>query len=230
MSQKPPEIFNNEMARAYDERNAKLAPIKDSLMFLIKLILQNLPTTSKVLSVGSGTGAEIIYLAAAFPEWRFVAVEPSLPMLEVCRERCKSAGFVERCDFIHGYASDIGSDLRFDAALAIFVAHFVGNDQRLAFYKAMSDRLLAKGFLISAEISYDLHSLEFHSMLENWRSVQRLMGASDDSLKNLPNQLHDVLTVLAPGKVEAHLKDAGIKTPVKFFQAFMTAAWYGCAE
>jgi tRNA (cmo5U34)-methyltransferase len=227
MSNSSVDLFNHDMAKAYDERNAKLGPIKDSLMFLIQLILKGIPNKAKILSVGSGTGAEIISLAAVFPEWRFLAVEPSLSMLEVCKERCQSAGIAERCEFIHGYASDVDPKIKFDAALAVFVAHFVPRDQRIAFYRAMSERLLPKGFLVTAEISYDLDSQQFPSMLENWRSVQKLMGGTDESLAKLPSQLRNTLNILPPVEVESCLSGAKIKTPVKFFQAFMTAAWYG---
>ena len=56
-----------DAARAYDEKNRHLAPITDSMHFLIRLILKNAPVQARVLCVGVGTGAEILSLACSAP-------------------------------------------------------------------------------------------------------------------------------------------------------------------
>jgi tRNA (cmo5U34)-methyltransferase len=91
-------FFSKEMAEAYDARNRKLAPIADAMHFLIRLVLQRLPARSRVLCAGVGTGAEMLSLAEAFPEWTFLGVDPSAEMLAVCGERLKKAGLKERCE------------------------------------------------------------------------------------------------------------------------------------
>jgi tRNA (cmo5U34)-methyltransferase len=227
MTKPSTDFFNQEQAELYDERNRKLAPISDNLHFLIKLVLEDLPVRSRILSVGAGTGAEILSLAEAFPEWSFVAVEPSLSMLNVCRARIQSAGLLDRCEFVHGFAQDLPARADFDAVLAILVAHFVKRDDRLSFFKNLTDRLRAGGYLVNAEISFDLDSAEFPSMLKNWESVQRLMGANPESLAALPRQLRDVLTVLSPMETETIIRKSGIDLPIRFFQTFMISGWYG---
>lgn len=42
-----------------------------------------------------------------------------------------------------------------------------------------------EGILVNTEISFDLDSKEFPSMLQNWKAVQQLMGATPESLANL---------------------------------------------
>lgn len=227
MSKPPTDFFTKEHAERYDERNKKLASISENLHFLMKLVLEDLPVRAKVLSVGAGTGAEILSLAKAFPEWSFVAVEPSLSMLDVCRERIQSAGFSDRCEFVHGLAQDLPERAEFDAALAVLVAHFVKRDERLSFFKNLTQRLRPGGYLVNAEISFDLDSAEFPTILKNWRSVQGLMGATPESLAAIPQVLREVLTVLSPLETEAVLRESGIDLPVRFFQAFMISAWYG---
>lgn len=223
----PSDFFNKEAAEKYDERNSKLARISDCLHFLTNLVLKDLPEHARILCVGVGTGAEIISLAQAFPKSTFVALDPSQNMLDVCRERMKKIGLAERCEFIHGYVQDYDGPAEFDAVLSILVAHFVKNDERLSFFKAMTERLRIGGYLVNAEISFDLSSQEFPLMLQGWEGVQTLMGATPESLATLPFQLREMLSVISPQETEDLLRKSGILMPVKFFQALMIAAWWG---
>lgn len=216
-----------EAAKVYDEKNRQLAPIADNMHFLIRLILKNAPVRARILCVGVGTGAEILSLSKAFPEWTFVGIDPSIGMLDVCRQRLESAGVVDRCELIHGYVHDLPSGENFDVALSILVAHFVKREERLGFYQAMSSRLRPGGFLINTEISFDLNSQEFPLMLKNWETVQILMGATPESLANLSQVLHEMLSVMSPVETENLLRQSGIHLPVRFFQAFMINGWYG---
>ena len=214
-------------ATAYDEKNQQLAPIADNMHFLIRLILKRAPIKARVLCVGVGTGAEIFSLASVFPDWTFVGVDPAAGMLDVCREKLKLAGVLERCELIHGYVDDLPKEENFDIALSILVGHFVKYEDRLGFYKAMTDRLFLNGILVNTEISFDLSSKEFPLMLKNWESVQLLMGATAESIANLSAVLKDMLTVISPAETEKLLRQSGIQLPVRFYQAFMISGWYG---
>jgi tRNA (cmo5U34)-methyltransferase len=227
MSNPPVDFFNQEMAERYDERNRALAPISDNLHFLIRMVLEHLPARAKVLSVGAGTGVDILALAPIFPEWRFVAVEPSLSMLNVCRKKIESAGFADRCEFVHGFASDVAESPEFDAVLAVLVAHFVKREERVEFYRSLTRRLKPGGVLVNTELSFDLDSSEFPAMVKNWQGVQKRMGGTPESLAMLPQQLREVLTVLPPAESERMLREAGLDLPVRFFQAFLMTGWHG---
>ena len=216
-----------QTAKFYDERNLQLAPIAENMHFLIRLILQKAPVRAHVLCVGVGTGAEILSLSKAYPKWTFVGVDPSEGMLDVCRERLANAGVLSRCELIHGYVQDLPAGENFDAALSILVAHFVKPADRLNFYRAICMRLRAHGVFINTEISFDLNSPEFPSMLNNWQAVQAIMGATPESLANLAVQLRDMLSVISPADTEKLLRESGIGLPVRFFQAFMISGWYG---
>jgi tRNA (cmo5U34)-methyltransferase len=214
-------------ARVYDEQNRQLAPIADTMHFLIRLILKNAPVRSRVLCVGVGTGAEILSLSKLFPEWTFVGVDPSIGMLDVCREKLSNAGVLNRCELMHGYVHDVPVGENFDAALSILVAHFVKREDRLNFYQAMCDRLCTNGILINTEISFDLNSQEFPLMLKNWEAVQSMRGVAPASLTNLSVQLREILSVISPIETESLLAQSGIHLPIRFFQAFMISGWYG---
>lgn len=214
-------------AKFYDDRNQKLSPIVDNLHFLLGLILKNIPSNSHVLCVGVGTGTEILSLLKSFPDWTFVGVDPSSGMLDVCREKLKEAGVLDRCKLVHGYVSDLPLEENFHAVLSLFVGHFVKREERLNFYKGMFDRLCSNGFLVNTEISYDLDSKEFPLMLKNWESIQLLMGATQESIANLSQVLREMLTILSPKEVEYFLNQSGVDLPIHFFQSFIINAWYG---
>lgn len=220
-------FFSKEQSQSYDEKNSKLAPIAENMHFLIRLVLKSLPARARILCVGVGTGAEILSLSHAYPEWTFVGLDPSDSMLEVCRSRLEQAGVMNRCELIHGYIQDAPKGENFDAVLSVLVGHFVKREERLAFYQEMTARLRQGGYLVNTEISFALESAEFPQMLKNWEQIQTYMGATPESLATLPMQLRDILTVLPPPEVKSLLQQSGIQTPVQFFQAFMIHGWYG---
>jgi len=221
----PRNFFNQELADAYDRRNSALAPVSDSLHFLLRLVLTGLPVDARVLCVGVGTGTEILSLASAYPGWSFVGVDPSEEMLAVGRHRLEQAGLLHRCELLQGYAQDAPHD-EFDAAVSLLVAHFVKREDRRAFYSAIFDRLKSGGHFASAEISGDLDAPEFPEMLEDWKRIQVLMDATPESLAKLGDMMRDVLGVITPADTEILWKAAGFPKPVAFFQAFMIRGWH----
>jgi tRNA (cmo5U34)-methyltransferase len=226
----PADHFNAQAARLYDERNSKISPIAECLHFLIQLALRDLPTQSRALCVGVGTGAEILKLAKAFPEWTFLGLDPSTAMLDVCREKLTAAGVLDRCELMHGYVQDAPEGEAFDVALSVFVAHFVTRDERQDFFRNMTSRLKSGGQLVNAEISFDLNAPECAAMLKHWEGMQGLMGATPESIANLPRLLRELLAILPPQETEALLRHSGISAPLRIFQAFMICAWQGKKE
>lgn len=79
------QVFDQKCASGYDQQWSKMAPLRDALHLLIGAFLSELRTYAGILCVGAGTGPELLCLAERFPGWRFVAIEPSPPMLDVCR-------------------------------------------------------------------------------------------------------------------------------------------------
>lgn len=222
-------FFNQEIADAYDRRNSGLKPISDSLHFLMRLVLADAPAEARVLCVGIGTGAEILSLAKTFPGWTFVGVDPSAEMLGVCRHRLTEAQVMDRCELIEGYVQDV-SESDFNIVVALLVAHFVQRRDRPGFYSAIHDRLKPGGLFVSAEISADLEDLAFPALLEDWKQVQTLMGATPDSLAKLGDMMRDVLGIVSPATTEALWREAGFSSPIPFFQAFMIRGWHATRD
>lgn len=220
-------FFDKKASEAYDERNSRLSPVSKNLHFLIRLVLDDLPAGSEILCVGVGTGEELIALSEVFPGWHFTGVEPSEPMLEVCRKKINDRGLTERCNLVHGYLAEFNEDKRFDAVLCLLVTHFVTDlRERQAMYTDMYSRLKPGGYLVNADISDDMESPEFKSMLEKWKALHRFSGASEQTLEYIEKAMGTQLSVLSKSKLEELLVKAGFSLPVQFFQSLLIRAWY----
>lgn len=64
-------------------------------------------TSAHVLVVGAGGGAnEVLTAARLEPRWRYTAVDPSPPMLDLARSKLAEAGLLERTEIVLGTVED----------------------------------------------------------------------------------------------------------------------------
>jgi len=223
----PSVAFGPEHAAAYDQRYAKLSPMRDALHLLISAVLADLPAEARILCVGAGTGAELIYLAEKFPLWRFAVVEPSAPMLEVCRRKAEACHITSRCVFHEGYLESLPPSVAFDAATALLVSQFILNPEaRASFFRAIAARLRPGGYLVSADLASDLTSATYQNLLEIWLRLMRETGSSSEQLEKLRVAYGRDVAVLPVEQVSSIIASAGFETPVLFLQTCLIHAWY----
>jgi tRNA (cmo5U34)-methyltransferase len=219
--------FDQERASSYDRRWAKLAPIRDALYLLIRAVLSDLPANARILCVGVGTGAELLDLAQAFPNWQFTAVDLAIPMLDICRHRAEERGIASRCTFHAGYLDSLPESDSFDAATALLVSHFIMQpEERRNFFHQIALRLHPQGYLISCDIAYDLSSPTYPSILEVWLGMMKSAGIPDDELDKMRDAYGRVVAVLSPSEVASIIAAGGFDVPVLFFQNLLMHSWY----
>lgn len=221
------QAFNKEHASNYDQRYAKLAPQRDALHLLIRILFSDLPSRSRILCVGAGTGAEMIALAKAFPNFEFTAVEPSEPMLDVCRERAAQEGITARCTFHHGYIHTLESSTPFDAATSLLVSQFlVDRSERVAFFEDIARRLRPGACLVNADLSADLDSPDSEGLKDFWAKMLVFSDSPPDQARNYLKGWKEHVGVLPPDQVAAIITDGGFEKPVLFSQSLFIHAWY----
>jgi tRNA (cmo5U34)-methyltransferase len=216
--------FGKAHAPFYDERAVKLASVRDSLNFLVRLCLADLPSESRILCVGAGTGAELLDLATAFPSWRFTAVEPSPAMLEICYQKVYEAGIASRCHFHEGYLDSLPQTEPFNAATSILVSQFLtGPNQRRDFFHQIATRLRPRGHLINADLASSLNSSAFDNLFEIWL---RAHGHTPPAER--PSQIgwEKDVAVSRPDEIESIIAGAGFEQPILFYQALFIHAWH----
>jgi tRNA (cmo5U34)-methyltransferase len=226
-NQQPAIVFDQKVASSYDTRWAKLAPIRDSLNLLIRVILSELPVDARILCVGVGTGAELIALAREFPQWQFTAVEPAAPMLDVCRQKVEENGLTARCTFHEGYLDSLPTLKEFDAATCLVVSHFfMDKEERRNFFHQIALRLCPQGYLISSDIVSDTSTSAYQSLLDVWLRMMKSAELPQENIEKMRAAYGRDVAVLPPQEVASIIASAGFESPVLFFQNLLIHAWY----
>ena len=222
-----PAAFDQQHAATYDQRFAKLAAMRDALHLLIGAIFADLPREARILCVGAGTGHELIYLAQKFPEWRFAVVEPSGPLLDVCRGKAEACGITSRCVFHEGYLESLPPSALFDAATSLLVSQFIlSPEARAGFFHAIGQRLRPDGYLVSADLASDTASATYQSLLEVWLRLMRETGTPPEQLESLRVTYGRDVALLPLEQVSSIIAAGGFETPVLFLQTGLIHAWY----
>lgn len=220
-------IFDAERAAAYDKRFEKLAAMKDALHLCMRMVLTDLPEDARVLCVGAGTGAELLYLADAFPAWTFTLVEPAAPMLDLCRHKAEVAGITPRCTFHEGYLDTLPKTAPFDVATSLLVSQFVLNRQkRCDFFQDIAARLRPNGHLITADLCTDMNTPGGASLFDTWIQVMQYNGLQEEELANYRIAMKENVAVIPTHEVEDIITSSGFDAPVLFCQTLLIHAWY----
>lgn len=220
-------IFDQKCASGYDRQWSKLSPMRDALHLLMSAVLADLPADARVLCVGVGTGSELIELARRHPGWTFTAVEPSAPMLDVCRRKAEECGIAARCVFHAGYLETLPPAEAFDAGTALLVSQFIlDRTARSDFFRRIGERLRPGGWLVSSDLAADTRSAEYPSLLEVWWRVMRAADAPPEGLERMRAAYDRDVAVLPPDDVSAIVASGGFDTPVRFLQTGLIHAWF----
>lgn len=218
-------IFDQQAA-SYDDRWARTAPIRDALHFLLEAVFAGLPVNARILCVGAGTGEEICYLAGRFPQWTFVAADPSGAMLDVCRIKAEKMGFASRCHFHEGYLETMPPQEAFDGATCFLVSQFIlEKEARSAFFRGIADRLRPGGVLASSDLASDVSSSDYETLLRLWLDMMLAAGVPASGVEQMRAAYARDVAVLPPAQIADIIRSGGFDEAVGFYQAGLIHAW-----
>ncbi|MBN9068574.1 MAG: class I SAM-dependent methyltransferase, partial [Rhizobiales bacterium] len=111
---------------------------------------------ARLLIAGAGGGAkEIVTAAALEPGWRFTAVDPSQPMMDLAIARLSEHNLLDRTNIILGTVDDVPASEPFDAATLIGVLHHLpGDEAKRSILAALCKRLKPGAPLVLAGNHY----------------------------------------------------------------------------
>lgn len=182
--------------------------------------------TAELLIVGAGGGAhEIVTAGALEPSWRFTAVDPSQPMLDLAVQRLGQYGLMERTKTHLGYVEDLPPEERFDAATLFGVLHHLpGDAAKQGILEAIATRLKPGAPLILAGNRFSYASQPL--LLAAWGERWRMHGASADEVKvKLGKILQGADPPHSEAEVARFLAGAGFEEPTWFFSSLF---WGAC--
>lgn len=218
-------VFDGQ-AEGYDAQWEGMAPIRDGLYLLVEAAFAGLPDDARILCVGAGTGAELAHLARRFPDWRLTAVEPSAPMLDVCRRRAEREGFASRCAFHEGYLDSLPIAEGHHAATCFLVSQFIlEREARSAFFRTIAERLRPGGLLASSDLASGAGAGDFEALLRAWLTVMVGAGVSAERVEQARAAYARDVAVLPPASVASVIASGGFEPPVQLFQAGLLHAW-----
>lgn len=183
-------------------------------------------SSATVLVAGAGgTGNEIVVAGALEPNWRFVAVDPSQPMLELALARVREAGLLGRTEPVLGVVADLPAEVRFDAATLIGVLHHLpGDEAKQAILRDIAQRLKPGAPLVLAGNRYAYASRPL--LMAAWGQRWRMNGASEEEVRIKQGKiLQGADPPQSDEAVATLLSDAGFEKPEPFFSSLFWGAW-----
>lgn len=203
-----------------------MAPIRNCLHFLLGSMFAELPEDANILCVGAGTGDELIYLASRNPGWTFTAVEPSGPMLDVCRQRTRQEGAASRCVFHEGYLGSLPTIEKYDAATCFLVSQFILEErERSKFFSEIAERLKPGGILASSDLASDVESPQYGVLFNAWMNMMSAADISPEAMERMRQAYANDVGVLPPAGIVSIIESGGFELPVQFFQSGLIHAW-----
>lgn len=213
------ELFENQRASNYNTFVETWIP--NYHFFLEKLPkLLHQTEEKKLLVVGCGTGNEIEYFTNHSKEWEITGIDPSPDMLQQAHLKFKNT---KNVSLIKGGVSDLDPSDKFNAATLLLVLHFLeDNGEKLNLLKSIADRLKSNASLILLDITGTKSEIK-----ENLKILKHLLPdvlnekEVEERLHRIENKLHHV----SEERLKELLKEAGFKTPLRFFQSSIYMGW-----
>jgi len=215
-SSNPADKFDTSRANEY-ARQSRIAlagydACQDLAACMLAASLGDAPS-AKILVVGAGgTAQEIIAMTNLEPGWRFMAVDPSQPMLDAARQQLE----------------DLAADASYDAATLIGVLHHLeGDDAKDRMLRSIRAHLKPGAPLIVAGNHYAYASQPL--LLAAWGQRWRQHGATPDEVKaKLGKILQGADPPHSEAAVQKLLHDAGFGDAIRFFSSLFWGAWLTC--
>lgn len=217
----------DQQAATYDQQWARLAPFRDGIHLLLVALFSTLPRNARMLCVGAGTGAEIQFFADRFPDWTFVAVEPSSGMTAAALQRAQVHGYAARCTFHTGYLETLPDHGEFDCATALLVSQFILDERdRTGFFSQIAARLKPDGLLASSDLALNGDSAGQRELLDVWLRTMAAADVSPERLQQMRQAYARDVAILPAERIQTLMASAGFTAPIQFYQAGLIHAFY----
>lgn len=219
-------LYDEDWAANYDALAEAGIAGRAGIYRLCVACLAELGVEAEVLVVGAGVGTEVLELATHFPSWRFTAVEPAAPMLDVARTRVREAGFAERVRFVNGFVSQLPNTVQFVGATAILVSqHCEPMEARRKFFKDIAVRLNPGAPLFHAELCGETEDEEWPQRAQIWERQAVFAGCPPEAAREMLARLGEDVALISSVELEALMPSVGFSRPLALFRSLHYGAF-----
>jgi tRNA (cmo5U34)-methyltransferase len=191
------------------------------------LLAERAPDDARLLVLGAGGGLEVKAFASAHPEWRFLAVDPSAPMLDLAAATLGPLG--SRMKVHQGYVADapVGP---FDAATSLLLLHLIEREERVRTVAEVHRRLRPGAPFVVMHVSYPQgDDTERELWLNRHVAYLGASGIERDYVEKATTMIREHMPALSPEEDREILERAGFSGVTQFFSAFTFRGWVGYA-
>ena len=223
----PMQPFNDpDLVSHYAEATPRRVPgFADLHRMALLLLSEHVSEAAHILVLGAGGGLELKTFAEARPNWSFVGVDPSAPMLDLAKHVLGPLD--SQVTWVHGYVDHAPSG-PFDGATCLLTLHFLPKPERRRVLQDIRRRLSPGAPLMIAH-----HSFPDGDTPERWlmRSAAFAAGKPLDGTKAAASAAGmQQLPLLSTGDEEALLKEAGFSDVALFYAGFSFRGWVAVAR
>lgn len=209
----PEHRFEGSGATGYGQRITRLIPGYAGLHRLNTAVLHTLPADARILLIGAGTDTELLALADGRPHYAFTALDPSLAMLEQAKP--KTARLPNAVCWHHGLLEELPDAPGYDAALCLFVMHFLPDmTEKSALLRQAARRLKPGTPLLLADLAARLDGQTEYLLCH-----ARTQGLPESELDLLHKRLRQEFFPLSPDELDALAKTCGFEAPEPYWQS-----------
>lgn len=212
-----------EAVARYAEGPRRLVPgFADMLRMATLLTAERAPEKARVLVVGAGGGLEMRAFAEAHAGWRFEGVDPSAEMLRLARA---TLGAHAARAQLHQGTVTVAPDGPFDAATCLLTMHFIAPEERLPTLRAIHRRLAPGAPFVMAHHSFSEEPAARDVWFSRFIAFAASSGVESVKSHDSGKMMEAKLTILAPEREEALLREAGFAQVETFYAGMTFRGW-----
>jgi tRNA (cmo5U34)-methyltransferase len=216
-----------QMVANYTEGPPRFVPGYNSMLSMAAILLaERAHENARILVLGAGGGLELNAFAQAQPRWTFDGVDPSAAMLNLAKQTL--GPFASRAHLHQGYIDD-APEGPFDGATCLLTLHFVDVEERLRIASEIRRRLKPGAPFVVAHFSIPGDDDERPLWLSRYAAFLAASGLEHDKAAAARKAVDGQLSILAPARDEAILRDAGFSDPTLFYTGFTFRGWVAYA-
>ncbi|MET4173952.1 tRNA (cmo5U34)-methyltransferase [Bradyrhizobium sp. LA6.1] len=216
-----------QMVAKYTEGPPRFVPGYNSMLSMAAILLgERAREDARILVLGAGGGLELNAFAQAQPRWTFDGVDPSAAMLNLAKQTL--GPLASRAHLHQGYIDD-APEGPFDGATCLLTLHFVDVEERLRIASEIRRRLKPGAPFVAAHFSIPGDDDERPLWLSRYSAFLAAAGVEPDKAAAARKAVDGQLSILAPARDEAILRDAGFSVPTLFYIGFTFRGWVAYA-